>query len=399
MRLSSVLSRTKHFRQAAWRSAGLSEQPEAQAVARDLCELLMRGVPIDFVAGTAAAAATAWVIRAQLPARSLAVWLGLFVAAHAARLATWAAMRSVSALREHPRAALQLARLGVLGVGTAWAILPALLLPPGALDALFVAMVVCAVSGAGMAEYSVDSPAALLFVLPMLGALIGHLLDSHYPRLRDAGILAALYLLYLLFTTTRMHAQFQRITLHRAQAAAQLARDPLTGLGSRLDLDGRLSDALARARRQGTEVAVGYIDLDRFKLVNDAHGHATGDALLRELAARWRDELRASEVLARLGGDEFALVIEDLDPDLASHSIDAVVERLRGAVAHPFDVAGHALRVGMTVGVSRFPHDATEARALLHLADAAMYRGKKSPDAQRSWWPAGECVLADPRAA
>ncbi len=399
MRLSSLVGRTKRLRQAAWRGAGLSAQPEAQAVARELCALLMRGVPLDLVAGSAAAAATAWVIRAQLPARSLVVWLGLFVAAHAARLTTWAAMRGVTALREHPRAALQLARLGVLGVGTAWAILPAMLLPPSGVDALFVAMVVCAVSGAGMAEYSVDSPAALLFVSPMLVALIGHLLGSHDPRLRDAGVLAALYLLYLLYTTMRMHAQFQRITLHRAQAAAQLARDPLTGLGSRLDLDARLADALARARRQGTEVAVGYIDLDRFKHVNDAHGHATGDALLRELAARWRDELRASEVLARLGGDEFALVVEDLDPQAATRSIDAIVERLRGAVLQPFDVAGHRLQVGMTVGVSRFPHDAADPRALLHLADVAMYRGKKSADAQRSWWPAGESGLGDARAA
>lgn len=371
---------------------------DADDVAGELTQLMLRGVLADLVGGLLAAVLTAWALLARLPTEALAAWLGLFLAAHLGRL--WLA-RAARSDQASPRRALALTRLGVLAVGCGWGLLPAWLFPAESSFGLFVTAVVCAVSGAGMAEYTADTPSALLFIVPQLTPLIARLLLAQDPLLHAAGTLATLYLAYLLHATWRTHTQFQRITLHRARAAAQLSRDHLTGLGSRLDLDARLRDALARAARQGTEVAVGYIDLDRFKPVNDSLGHAAGDALLRELGARWRSELRSSELIARLGGDEFAVLIEDLDPALAVDQIGAVFERLHHAVERPFVFGANAVNVGMTVGVARYPADATEPDMLLRHADAAMYHGKRlrQHDKRRSWWPAASLAAELPVSA
>ena len=99
-------------------------------------------------------------------------------------------------------------------------------------------------------------------------------------------------------------------------------------------------------------------------------------------------ELGANELVARLGGDEFVLLVEDIDPDRAVVQLDAVVERLHRAVEHDFELAGSSARVGMTIGVARYPLDRSEADMLLRHADAAMYHGKKHKGRHRSWWPA-----------
>ena len=357
-------------------------------VATDLVQLLQRGVPVNFVAGISSAAVTAWILRSVEPARALLAWLAAYLALYMVCIVTWLYARHPDAVQQAPLLWLRRTRLSVLAVGLAWAILPALLFPPDPMHALAVALVASAVCGAGMAIYSADSFSALLFVLPTVAAATYHLLLTEHSLPRGLGVLYLLYTAFLLLATRRTHAQFEYVAAHRARASAQLSRDPLTGLGNRLDLEVRLQQALARARRHGSEVALGYIDLDDFKPVNDSLGHAAGDALLRQLAARWRDELRASELIARLGGDEFVLLVEDLDPEHAVPQLDAVVERLHRAVQSEFELAGTTARVGMTIGIARYPLDGTEADTLLRHADAAMYHGKKHKGQGRAgWWP------------
>ncbi len=357
-------------------------------VAADLVQLLLRGVPVNFAAGISSAAITAWILRGVDPPRALLAWLAAYCALYLVRIVTWLRARAPGNVQKAPLLWLRRTRLSVLAVGLAWAILPALLFPADPMHALAVALIASAVCGAGMAIYSADWVSALLFVMPTVAAATWHLLLVARSLPPGLGLLYVLYTAFLLHATRRTHAQFQHIALHRAQASAQLSRDPLTGLGNRLELDTRLQQALARARRQGTEVALGYIDLDDFKPVNDSLGHAAGDELLRQLAARWREELRANELVARLGGDEFVLLVEDIDPDRAVVQLDAVVERLHRAVEHDFELAGSSARVGMTIGVARYPLDRSEADMLLRHADAAMYHGKKHKGRHRSWWPA-----------
>jgi len=148
--------------------------------------------------------------------------------------------------------------------------------------------------------------------------------------------------------------------------------DTLTGLPNRALLSERLGRAIVRARRQETRVAVLFLDLDRFKEVNDSLGHAEGDALLVQAAARLRELMRETDTICRLGGDEFVLLLPDTGQPGASRLASKVV----AAFDQPFIVAGHSLRVTVSVGVALYPHDGATFGELLKNADAALYRAK-----------------------
>ncbi|MBE7209887.1 MAG: EAL domain-containing protein [Gluconacetobacter diazotrophicus] len=151
-------------------------------------------------------------------------------------------------------------------------------------------------------------------------------------------------------------------------------RDPLTGLFDRAAFDRELVRRLRRSTASGIpRFAVVLIDLCRFKAVNDAHGHAAGDALLAALAARFEALRRPNEMLARLGGDEFAALVPFDDPA----ELDATLSRLRFAVAAPFSFDGFAATCGAGLGVALAPADGTEPATLLARADLALYRAKR----------------------
>lgn len=159
--------------------------------------------------------------------------------------------------------------------------------------------------------------------------------------------------------------------------------DELTGLPNRRLFFDRIRGACARASRQSTRLALLYVDIDDFKVVNDRHGHAAGDALLRELAARLRACARVSDAVARIGGDEFVLLLEDLR---APEDARRCAEQIGAALAPPVPFGGARLRIDASVGIALFPDDAAQVETLLMHADAAMYARKraKSPDAVRA---------------
>ena len=171
----------------------------------------------------------------------------------------------------------------------------------------------------------------------------------------------------------------QDVTEHRA-AAEQIHtlahHDALTDLANRALLHQRLAQAIARARRVPDGIlAVLCLDLDGFKAVNDLHGHAAGDCLLREVAARLNRNMRETDTVARLGGDEFAVVQTDhAQPEAAR----ALAERLLAALAEPYDLdLGEAQRMITTsIGIALFPTDGSDPDTLLHNADTALYRAK-----------------------
>lgn len=149
--------------------------------------------------------------------------------------------------------------------------------------------------------------------------------------------------------------------------------DDLTGLLNRRAFEDRLAAALGRAERQGTRVAVLFLDLDGFKEVNDTLGHQAGDEVLVEVARRVREVVRSWDVVARHGGDEFVLFL----PDIASRGeVTHVAERLLEAFRAPFAAAGEVVAVGTTVGIATYPDDGRTAQRLLNAADDAMYLGK-----------------------
>ena len=152
------------------------------------------------------------------------------------------------------------------------------------------------------------------------------------------------------------------------------AHDTLTGLPNRMMFGQRLEHALLRARRAGSRLAVLFIDLDRFKTINDTLGHEAGDALLREVATRLQGQLRASDTVARLGGDEFVVLIENVaEPVLAGN----VAGKLIAVLSAGFELAGGEYNVTASIGISTYPDDGQDAQTLLQHADIAMYRAKE----------------------
>ncbi|WP_207191789.1 EAL domain-containing protein [Paracraurococcus ruber] len=159
------------------------------------------------------------------------------------------------------------------------------------------------------------------------------------------------------------------------RAAEERARhfalhDPLTGLPNRLLLAQRL-DA---ATRQGQPCAVLFLDLDRFKPVNDLFGHQTGDMLLRAVASRLRPELRPGDMLARLGGDEFAVML----PEAGEAAATALADRIVALVSAPFEIEGLVHGIGVSLGIALHPRHGLSGTQLLRAADAAMYRAKRA---------------------
>ncbi|HSL57745.1 MAG TPA: EAL domain-containing protein, partial [Acidimicrobiales bacterium] len=156
---------------------------------------------------------------------------------------------------------------------------------------------------------------------------------------------------------------------HEHELLAQARRDPLTGLPNRRLFHELLDSALERAREAHTDVGVVFIDLDRFKLVNDSLGHHVGDALLVEAAARLRDSVRSGDVVARLGGDEFVVMCEGLD------AVDELAARVLAAFRLPFRIGAGEVYTTASVGVALARPDADRTE-LLRDADAAMYAAK-----------------------
>jgi len=153
------------------------------------------------------------------------------------------------------------------------------------------------------------------------------------------------------------------------------AHDPLTGLTNRSFFTAHLDGAIERARDESRELALFFLDLDRFKSVNDTAGHACGDTLLQSAAARLADSIGPGDVIARLGGDEFVILVEQR---VEGKRIALLAERLLQAMREPFDTVNGRYYLGVSVGVALYPHDGISGSDLLRSADAAMYRAKQN---------------------
>ncbi|WP_305042940.1 putative bifunctional diguanylate cyclase/phosphodiesterase [Geoalkalibacter sp.] len=174
---------------------------------------------------------------------------------------------------------------------------------------------------------------------------------------------------------TRELAEANADLLRKEARLEQLAHhDPLTDLPNRLLFQDRLEHALAKAHREGHQVALFFLDLDRFKKINDSLGHALGDHLLREVAQRLSGCVRAGDTVARLGGDEFMIVIDAVDN---LQQVAAIAQKILRHLDRPVEVDGYSLYATGSIGVSLFPNDGRDVDTLMKCADAAMYRAKE----------------------
>ncbi len=151
--------------------------------------------------------------------------------------------------------------------------------------------------------------------------------------------------------------------------------DHLTGLPNRNLFGDRLMLAIAEAKRHGGQLAFMYLDLDKFKPINDRLGHGVGDEVLKEVARRLKENIREIDTVARIGGDEFAVI---LAPPTTLEDSKRTAERLLQVLSEPIQAKGHECTVSASIGVSVYPKDATDAEELVKCADSAMYRVKDS---------------------
>jgi len=191
------------------------------------------------------------------------------------------------------------------------------------------------------------------------------------------GALAVIVLAWAIVTTRRSLAHLQSMQAQQREAEQALARmahyDALTGLANRTLFHDRLGQAIARAHRSERTVALLFLDLDRFKEINDSLGHEAGDRVLQEAAARLRHNLREGDSIARLGGDEFTVILEDIHGEA---EVRAIAQKLMRAFAEPIAANGQDLFVTLSIGIALYPRDGDDAENLLRHADTAMYQAK-----------------------
>jgi diguanylate cyclase (GGDEF)-like protein/PAS domain S-box-containing protein len=162
---------------------------------------------------------------------------------------------------------------------------------------------------------------------------------------------------------------------YESELEFQTNRDALTGLANRSLLRDRLGQAISYAYRYGHPIWVMFVDLDRFKFINDTLGHQAGDTLLKAVAYRLQSAVRETDTVARMGGDEFVLVLTERDDDGLTTGI---VQRVMDAIAAPLDIHGHEFFITCSIGVAVYPADGEKSEDLIKHADIAMYRAKET---------------------
>ena len=173
------------------------------------------------------------------------------------------------------------------------------------------------------------------------------------------------------YVSIRFDVSEKRTLMQTLQCRAE--RDELTGLPNRFLLSERLEQAIAAVQRYHGTLAVGMLDLDGFKLINDRYGHATGDRLLVAVADRLKQIMRGEDTLARLGGDEFVLVLRVQDTE----ELESAMRRILSALSSAYTIDGIGIHISASIGVTLYPNDNEDAETLLRHADQAMYKAKQ----------------------
>jgi diguanylate cyclase (GGDEF)-like protein len=222
-----------------------------------------------------------------------------------------------------------------------------------------------------------------------LAVVVGLSEDERLAAVRSSGrvylwraSVGSVLLISLTALLGRLSWQLARSRVRESEAKVRHAQrieylayhDGLTGLPNRSLFNKLLAQSITQAHRQGGRLAVAFIDLDRFKQINDTLGHEAGDELLQEVAKRLKAILRGSDVVSRLGGDEFVVLLTDLQEEKYAAT---AAQKIIATIAEPFVLLGHEFRVTASIGISIYPHDGPDEQTLTKNADVAMYQAKE----------------------
>lgn len=178
----------------------------------------------------------------------------------------------------------------------------------------------------------------------------------------------------LVLASLRLQIAAEKIEKTKEEMALLAHHDALTKLPNRIHLLDRIEQAISFSRRRPAKLAVLFLDLDRFKTVNDSRGHAIGDQLLQAVAQRLKSAVRDTDTVSRHGGDEFVLLLPDVSP---GEGLTQKIVEIHKAVTAPYGIAETILEIGATIGISIFPDDGDDCASLIGNADTAMYYAKE----------------------
>ncbi|MDP5071976.1 MAG: EAL domain-containing protein [Congregibacter sp.] len=276
--------------------------------------------------------------------------------------------------------------LGAFLSGSAWGAAGFLLYDPqDMLNQSLLAFVIAGMCAGSIVSLSAFLEASTVFLATSLLPFLARLVLEGSAESSVMALMVGLYLIMMTAFARRVNSTViygLEMTYLRSQAEDTIERqalfDDLTGLPNRRLLKDRVGQALARAKRNKTQAALLFLDLDFFKRINDSLGHSAGDQLLVEVARRLEGFLRDADTAARLGGDEFVALLSDIEGD-TEHTVSVVRRRgeaLRRAIEAPINILENEVHITVSIGVSLLPGDASDVDDLLKHADTAMYRAK-----------------------
>lgn len=279
--------------------------------------------------------------------------------------------------------------------GICWGFVGTVLLPNTAeLPQILIILMLGGITAGSVPLFSGLLWAAIIFLTVTILPVTVHLvLLGHKEYLLLASTLA-LYLIYLIVLSVQFHRLIiqviyfkfkndellqqllvakSRLEVSNKQLEHSATHDPLTEVPNRNLFTIKLRDAIKRAARKNKMLGVFYIDLDRFKLVNDTYGHEVGDKLLIQVVNRIKNAIRRDDIIARVGGDEFTIILENLE-DIDDLGVVAI--KIGSAFTKPLLIDKIALKITVTIGISIYPNDGEDPESLTKAADAAMYHTK-----------------------
>lgn len=371
---------------------GLKEGTEnavGQRVFLERLGLYYASLPVSILAIVANTLLVGYLLKTQDNASAIAYWVGatLLIAVYRVSQILRFRRQTLAAHERHASAWYREMLLGAGLSGATWGLAGFLFFNP--LDPLNVSVLSFVIAGmcaGSIVSMSAFYEAVALFVTLSLLPFLTRLLLGHSETMSIMAVMVAIYLIIVVIFARRLNATVVNgLEMAHLRSRAELTIekqamfDELTGLPNRRLLQDRLSQALARARRNDTQAALLFLDLDFFKRVNDSLGHSAGDQLLIVIARRIKSLLREEDTAARLGGDEFVALLPDIGGDSANvvTAVRRLGEKLRQAIERPVELDGTQVHITASIGASLLPADTDNTEDLLAHADTAMYRAKE----------------------
>jgi diguanylate cyclase (GGDEF)-like protein len=289
--------------------------------------------------------------------------------------------------RQHtPNIWYQLAVITSALSGACWGAAGVWLFPESSIaHQVFLAFVIAGMCAGGITTLSSIRRAAWAFVLLAITPLVIQFLLVDTQISIGMAIMSMLFVVMLLYSAQRLNGTIvETFTARRERELSeqtiryQALYDDLTDLPNRRHLLDKLKNEISNAERHNRIGAALFIDLDRFKRINDSLGHNIGDELLLQIAKRIRSRLRNQDTAARLGGDEFVVLLPEVgpNPELAGAQATKIANKIRRLFYSPFVIQGHDIHLTISVGIALFPHSQVSAEDLIQFADVAMYQAK-----------------------